>query len=585
MLDLKIVNANIVDGTGRPGYTGAVGVRGGRIVALGAVDEAALETIDARGKTVTPGFIDVHTHYDAQVCWDPSLSPSSVHGVTTAFGGNCGFSIAPLTPDAADYLIPMLARVEGMPIKALREGVSWDWSSFGSYLHRIEGRLAINAGFLAGHSTIRRVIMGERAQGEKATEAELDAMKALLARSIEEGALGFSSTVSLTHNDADGEPVPSRHASRKELMALAGVCGRYEGTLLELQPGTEFDQGVYDLLTDFSLAGSRPVNWNMLVVTGTSPTEVARPARQIEATDYARSRGAEVIALTLPCTATVRVNFLSGFLLDALAGWQPLFQLPVAKRIERLKDRAHRAALNSSARSEASGILRSFADWRNYTIVETFTPETRQYAGRNVGEIADEENKDPFDVILDISIQDELRTSLMPLTDAESREAYVLRARYWRDDRTVVGASDAGAHNDMIDTFAFTTKMLQKGVREHAVISLEDAVHQLTEVPARLMGLRDRGVIRVGWHADLVILDPGQIGCGPVHTRNDFPGGESRLYAEAEGISHVIVNGAIVVQDGRHTGALPGTVLRPGRDTYTVTPAAVRDVNSERYKP
>lgn len=573
MLDLKILNAIIVDGTGAPGYHGSIGIRTGRITAVGDVAEPAARTIDAAGHVVAPGFVDVHTHYDAQVCWDPTLSPSSIHGVTTAFGGNCGFSIAPLTPDAADYLIRMLARVEGMPIKALKEGVAWDWSSFGSYLDRIEGRTAINIGFLAGHSTIRRVVMGERALSEKATPAELAAMQTLLASSIEQGALGFSSTVSLTHNDAEGMPVPSRHASRDELMALAGVCGRYEGTLLELQPGTEFDQGVFDLLTDFSLAGNRPVNWNMLVVTGTSANELARPARQIQATDHARRRGAEVIALTLPCTATVRVNFLSGFLLDALAGWQNLFRMSVPERIELLKNHKYRRALDQSANSEASGILRSFAIWRNYTIVETFAASTQPYAGRNVGDIADEEGKDPLDVILDIAIEDGLRTSLMPRMDGESREAYEVRAKYWRDDRTVVGASDAGAHNDMIDTFAFTTKMLQKGVREHAVISLEEAVHQLTEVPARLMGLRERGVIQAGWHADLVIFDPTQIGCGPVHTRTDFPGGESRLYAEAEGIRHVIVNGKVIVQDGKHTGELPGTVLRSGRDTYTVTPA------------
>lgn len=573
MLDLKIINGTIVDGSGGGGYRGDIGVRDGRIV-TDVADASAAKVIDAQGQIVAPGFIDVHTHYDAQICWDPTLSPSCYHGVTTVFGGNCGFSIAPLTPDAAEYLVPMLARVEGMPIQALREGVSWDWSSFGEYLGRHEGRIAINAGFLAGHSTIRRVVMGERALSEAASEADLDAMKKLLAKSIEEGALGFSSTVANTHNDADGMPVPSRYATREELLTLAGVCRDYEGTLLELQPGTEFDQEVYDLLADFSLAGGRPVNWNMLVVTGTRPEDLERPTRQIEATDYARSKGAEVIALTLPCTATVQVNYRSGFLLDALHGWEDLFRLPVAQRIEKLKDPACRKQLDENARSEASGVLRPFANWREHTVVETFAPENKAYMGRKIGEIADAEGKDPFDVMLDIAIADGLNTSFMPRIDGDDRASYEQRAKYWRDDRTVVGASDAGAHNDMIDTFAFSTRMLEKGVREHKVISVEEAVHQLTEVPARLMGLRERGLIRDGWHADLVIFDVDAIACGPVHTRNDFPAGEARLYATAEGISHVIVNGEVVVHDGAYTGATPGTVLRSGRDTSTVHIAA-----------
>ena len=570
MLDLKITNGTIVDGSGKPGYRGDVGVRDGRIVAVGAVSEPAREEIDAAGQVVAPGFIDVHTHYDAQICWDPTLSPSCYHGVTTVFGGNCGFSIAPLTPDAADYLVPMLARVEGMPIKALKEGVAWNWFSFGEYLDQFEGKIALNAGFLAGHSTIRRVVMGERAVGEKATPAELEAMKALLAKCIEEGALGFSSTVSPTHNDADGRPVPSRHASREELLSLAGVCRDYEGTVLELLPGTEFSQDTYELLADYSLAGQRPVNWNMLAVTGSDPEQVARPMKQIEASTYARSKGAEVIALTLPCTATVRLNFYSGFLLDALAGWGDMFRLPIPERIAKLRDPAYRQMLDAGARSEASGVLRMFSNWRDYMIVETFAPDTKAYTGRTVGEIADAENKDPFDVMLDIAVADALKTSFMPHVDGEDQATYDLRAKFWKDDRTIIGASDAGAHNDMIDTFAFSTKLLEMGVRQYKVISLEEAVHQLTEVPARLMGLKERGLIREGWHADLVVFDPNSVGCGPVHTRHDFPGGEPRLYAEAEGVSHVIVNGRPIVSDGAYTGATPGTVLHSGRDTQTV---------------
>src|SRR5579859_2394045 len=229
MLDLKITGGTIVDGSGRRGFRGDIGIRDGRIAAIGEIAEEARRTLDAAGRIVAPGFIDVHTHYDAQAFWDPTLSPSCYHGVTTIVGGFCGFSIAPLTPEAADYIKPMLARVEGMPLKTLDKAVPWNWSSFGEYLDRIEGRIGLNAGFFVGHSPIRRIVMGSRAVGEEASESDLQAMKALLGKSLSEGALGFSTTISATHNDGDGNPVPSRWASREELIGLAGVVRDHPG--------------------------------------------------------------------------------------------------------------------------------------------------------------------------------------------------------------------------------------------------------------------------------------------------------------------------------------------------------------------
>jgi N-acyl-D-aspartate/D-glutamate deacylase len=254
MLDLKIAGGTIVDGSGQPGFPGDVGVKDGRIVAVGVVSEDALETVDASGLIVSPGFIDVHTHYDAQVFWDPALSPSCFHGVTTVLGGFCGFSIAPMTPDALTYLAPMLARVEGMPLETLEQAVPWNWQSFGEYLDRIEGTVGLNAGFYAGHSAIRRVVMGERAVGHAATPEELGSMTALLGRSLAEGALGFSSTISATHNDGDGNPVPSRWADYSEIIALARVVRDHPGTGIEFLPGTDFEPDIIELITELSLA-------------------------------------------------------------------------------------------------------------------------------------------------------------------------------------------------------------------------------------------------------------------------------------------------------------------------------------------
>ena len=217
MFEVLIRGGLVVDGSGGPAREADVALEGGRIARIGRIDEPARETIEAAGRIVAPGFIDVHTHYDAQAFWDPMLSPSSFHGVTTVVGGNCGFSIAPLSPDAGEYLMRMLARVEGIPLESLREGVPWDWASFGDYLTGLDGRLAVNAGFMVGHSALRRVVMGERAVGHEATPSEIEAMNALLRASLGEGGLGFSSTRSVAHNDADGQPVPSRHASREEL--------------------------------------------------------------------------------------------------------------------------------------------------------------------------------------------------------------------------------------------------------------------------------------------------------------------------------------------------------------------------------
>ncbi len=567
MLDLRIDGGTLMDGTGAPGREGSVGIRDGRIVALGEVGADARERIDASGRIVCPGFVDIHTHYDAQAFWDGTLSPSSHHGVTTVVGGNCGFSIAPLNASAGPYLMRMLARVEGMPLESLESGVPWDWSSFGEYLARLEGRLAVNAGFLVGHSAIRRVVMGERAVGHEATERELSEMVELLQRSIREGGLGFSSSIAPTHNDGEGDPVPSRHASREELLTLAGAIRELPGTTLEFIPGiAQFDDEQKQLMTELSLAANRPLNWNVLAPTARA---AAYTEAQLSAGDHAAERGARVVALTVPQTPTVRINLLSGFLFDALPGWAELFKLPLAERTERLRDPAFRCRLDEGARSEAAGMLRGIAAWERMVVDQVHEPANEVHRGRRIGEIAAERGQEPFDCMIDLALSDGLRTSFMPATPPDDPATLELRARVWRDPRTVVGASDAGAHLDMIDTFAFSTKLLE-ATRIHGLLRFEEAVEQLTDVPARLYGLRERGRLALGWHADITVFDPATVGCGPVHTRSDLPGGAARLYADAVGIDRVLVNGVETIRAGSHTGAWPGTILHSGRDTESV---------------
>jgi N-acyl-D-aspartate/D-glutamate deacylase len=586
MLDIKITGGTIVDGSGRPGFRGDVGIKDGRIVAVGEVAEEARDTVDATGRIVSPGFIDAHSHYDAQVFWDPKLSPSCYHGVTTVFGGFCGFSIAPITPEAAGYIMPMLARVEGMPLETLAAAVPWNWQSFGEYLGLLDGKIGINAGFFAGHSPIRRIVMGERAVGETATPEDIEQMKTLLGQSLEQGAMGFSTSIAPTHNDGDGQPVPSRWASHEEIVQLARVVRDYPGTGLEMLPGIDFAPGVPELITEFSLAANRPVNWNVLVVSGRDDSlDVAK--RKLEITDYARSRGAEVIALTVPSPTDIFINMRTGFVLDALPGlWCEMFQWPGEERLAKFKDAEFRKKLLADADSlPVTSELRGLIRFEDYTIVSAVAEKNRKYDGRRVADIASEEGRDPFDVLMDIVVESGLDAVLMPIVSRDAKKIYELRSQLWQDDRTLIGGSDAGAHLDMIDTFACTSVMLAKGVREHGVIALEKAIHLITQRPATYYGLIDRGTLKPGYFADIVIFDPATIGKGPTYNRFDVPGGDvSRVYADAEGIGDVFVNGVQIVRDGEHTGKLPGTVLRSGKDTETVTINAMR-ANKSQMEP
>ncbi len=568
MLDLLIRGGTVVDGTGAAARRADVGVRDGRVVAVGEVDEAAARRIDAGGLMVVPGFVDLHTHYDAQLSWDPTASPSPLHGVTTVVGGNCGFSLAPAGPAHADYLTRMMARVEGMPISAL-EHLDWSWSSFGEWLARFDGAIAVNAGFLVGHSALRRVVMGERAVGSAATAEETSAMRALLARCLEEGALGFSTSQAHTHNDGDGMPVPSRSAEREELEALCAELSGHPGTTLELiLPGclNGFSDSEVELMTSLSLLADRPANWNVLGVSALNP---GAADHQLAASTAAAARGATVVALTLPHTMKIRLSFEHGAIIDALPGWRELFALPVDERMARLSDPAERARLDEGAKSKDAGIIGALARWENLLIDETFSAANRAYEGRSVGSVAKETGQDPFDALVDVVLADELRTGLRPPI-GESDADWELRAKVWRDPRTVVGGSDAGAHLDVMCGAIYSTSLLGDGVRARQLLSWEEAVHQLTEVPARLYGLRDRGRVAEGWWADLVLFDPERIGHGPERTRDDLPGGASRLFAEADGIEHVVVNGTEIVQSGTFTGSVPGAVLRSGADTQTV---------------
>ncbi|MFM8305175.1 MAG: N-acyl-D-amino-acid deacylase family protein, partial [Actinomycetota bacterium] len=573
VLDVVIKGGEVVDGTGAARVRADVGIRGDRIVAIGRIDEEAARTIDATGKLVAPGFIDVHTHFDAQVFWDQALTPSPLHGVTTALAGNCGFTVAPLSgdPSDAEYLLRMLARVEGMPVETLRTGVPWDWTSTADYFDRIESTgVGINLGFMIGHSAIRRVVMGVDATRRSSTPEELERMKTLLRAGLEAGGLGFSTSYARTHNDADGNMVPSRHATTAELIELARVTGEFPGTGLEIIPQVgPFEPWAVELMADMSAAAQRPVNWNVMVVTHGNREECES---KLTAGDVARARGGKVVALTMPISFGARFSFASGFVLDAMPGWEAAMHSSRDEKLALFRDRDARNALNEKAQSRDNP-LRMIADWGTKIVFDTVAPENEQYRGQTVGAIAEAEGRDPWDVLCDIAVADELNTSFGTPTPVETLEDWDARLQVWRDPRAVIGASDAGAHFDLLASFNYATGLLERAVRRHEVLSFEEAIHLMTQVQADLYGIRERGLLREGWYADVIVIDPHTVGTDEPAMTFDLPGREGRLYAEATGIDHVLVNGTAIVSDGALTSGRSGVLLRSGRDT--ATPALV----------
>lgn len=569
MVDLVVRGAIVIDGTGAPARHADVAVHDGAVVEVGAVADSGTREVDADGLMVTPGFVDPHTHYDAQLFWDPSASPSSVHGVTSVIGGNCGFTLAPLHAEDADYLRRMMAKVEGMPLAALEQGVDWNWESFGDYLNRLDGNVAVNAGFLVGHCALRRYVMGAEAVGREATEAELAAMVAELHASLAVGGLGFSTTLSKTHLDGDGQPVASRWASEAEVLALCAAVRDHEGTSLEgIIDGCldQFDDAEIELLARMSAAGERPLNWNVLTVDSRVP---ARVPRQLSAGDRAAELGGQIVALTMPVLVPMNMSFLNYCALFMLPGWADVMNLALSDRIAKLRDPETRAWMNARANSDEAGVFRRLADWKNYVLGDTYAPVNDGLTGRTVADVAAERGTEPFDALLDIVIADDLRTILWPIAPDGDAASWALRKTVWEDSRAMIGGSDAGAHLDRMCGAPYTTRFIGDMLRGRQLVPIEAAVRMITSDPARLFGLRDRGVVTPGARADLVVFDPATIGAGPATLVADLPGGSARLTSDALGVEHVFVNGVETVTGNTVTGATPGTILRSGRDTGT----------------
>jgi len=578
MLDLILQGGEVVDGTGAPRRRSDVGVRDGRIVAVAEPGglagpehvDADTVVVDVTGKIVAPGFVDPHTHYDAQLHWDPSATPSSNHGVTSVIGGNCGFTLAPLKGIDADYTRKMMAQVEGMPLVALEDGIDWAWESFGEFLGRLDGKVAVNAGFLVGHCALRRYVIGADSIGRESTPDEVSDIKELLAQSLREGGLGFSTTLSSTHNDAEGKPVASRWASHDEVLELCSVVADHEGTTLEaIVQGclSQFSDDEVELLASMSARANRPLNWNVLSVKA---ADEAKAWHQLKPSERAREVGGRVVALSMPVFSDNNMSFLTFCALWLIAGWRDVLDCPVPERIARLNDPAVRADL--LAKAATSDALGQLAEFERYMIgPDELSDANASVRGRMVGEIAAERGQDPFTTIIEIVSNDDLKTVLWPQPSADGADDWNLRRRLWEHPDVLLGGSDAGAHLDRMLGSSYPTKFIGDCLRGRQLLPLERAVQLMTDEPARYFGLRERGQIAEGWHADIVVFDPDTIAAEPAYVSFDLPGDSKRLLATAVGIDHVYVNGVETIVDGQPTGATPGVVLRSGRDTESVT--------------
>lgn len=574
MLDHVIKGATVVDGTGAPAFVADVGIRDGRIAVIGTVTEESRTGEDAAGLVLAPGFVDPHTHYDAQLFWDPYATPSLNHGVTTVAAGNCGFTLAPLNPARpadADYTRRMMSKVEGMSLVALEQGAPWSWNSFGEYLDALDGRIAVNAGFMVGHCALRRYVMGPDAVGGQPSEEQLEEIVRLLHEAMDAGAWGFSTTQSSTHSDGDGQPVASRHALPDELLALSKAVGEHEGTQIEaIVAGCldQFSDAEIELFAEMSAVAGRPLNWNVLTVDAAVPERVPR---QLQASERARKAGGRVVALTMPILTPMNMSLGTFCALNLIPGWGPILGLPVPERIEKLRDADVRAQMLARANSKEAGVFRRLANFGRYVIGDTYSEANAGLSGRVVRDIAQERGQDPFHTLVEICAADDLRTVLWPMPTDNDPASWALRAETWQHEDVMLGGSDAGAHLDRMCGAPYTTRFIGDCLRGRKLLGLEQAVKMLTDDPARLFGLRERGRIAEGWHADLVLFDPERIAAGQATLVHDLPGDSPRLDSKAIGVRAVWVNGVEAIRDDVVSGSVPGKVLRSGRDTRTVS--------------
>lgn len=559
--DIVIKGGRIVDGSGLRSYVADLAIADGRIARIGRIDDAADRIIDATGKWVTPGFIDVHTHYDVQLDWDPLATPSSWHGVTTAIAGNCGFTLAPARPEDVDWLAGMLSRVEGMSRAALAEGLRFQGGSFADYWRRFDGALGINVGSFVGHCAVRRYVMGDDASERTARPDEIAAMQELVRQAMREGAMGFSTSQIEIHVGEDGRGVPSNHATPDEILALASVLAEFDRGAIEIIPrsfSSGYDEADRKLLLDLYRVSGKPIELNILLPT---PDQPMAWQTTLAFANEAAEQGARLHPMFTTNALGLHLRLCDTFVFDEMPAWRAALTQPEPERMRALRDPAVRAALKAEW-SDPSGRAVSF-DWGDLYVEHVRDDAHADRVGRSVAALAAERGLDPIDCFLDIALDEDLETRFATkLSDvAKAFIRHVVESAV-RDPIVMPGSSDGGAHLASFVGADYTTRLLAEWVPD--TISLEQAIWRNTGMPATVHGIRDRGWLREGAHADVLVIDPGRLAADEPRTARDFPADSERYVVDAHGYEFVIVNGEVLLEDGKHTGALPGRVLRGG---------------------
>ena len=563
MFDLLVTGGTVVDGSGRARYRGDVAIEGGRVVAIERGDAlAAAEaraTVDATDRIVAPGFVDIHTHYDAQILWDRMLTVSPWHGVTTVVTGNCGFGVAPTLPAHRDLIVRTLEKVEGMSASALRAGLGepWPFETFPQYLDAVEARgPVINVAALIGHTPVRMAVMGEDSTEREATPDEMAAMRAIVAEAIGAGALGFATSKSDTHLGYAGRPVPSRAASIDEIITIAGALGDAGSGVIQTTIGSGF---AFDEFAALAKSTGRPISWTALLAGGGGPGVaellLAESVKQLD-------QGLPIHPQVSCRPLVLEFTMAEPFPFESMRLFEPI---SAASDIATKRSIYSRADFRREFRDELdegrSGALG--ASWAR-TVVSWFPPDST-IEGRNVAELAAERSLDPSELALDLALEADLGARFrMAVLNYDEDEVEMLLT----DPHTMLGLSDAGAHASQLCDAGFSTHLLSRWVRERRALTLEGAVRKLTSEPAEIFGISDRGLLAVGRPADVVVFNPSTVACSDLRRVYDQPAGADRLVADAIGIDAVVVNGIIIRLGGTDIvdpdGVLPGRVLRNG---------------------